>query len=115
MKLNVLERVTLMGLLPAEGSLVTFRILADLRKTLSFSEKEIKECGIVQKSVLNTVTGKEEGRIFWKKSIDKEITFGEQARIIINTALQKADKEEKVNEGNISLFEKFQPTLEVKK
>jgi len=105
MKLNVLERVTLMGLLPAESNLVTFKILADLRKALSFSEKEIKECGIIQK----------EGRIFWKKSVDKEITFGEQARIIVNTALLKVDKEEKVNEGNYSLFEKFKPVLEVKK
>lgn len=104
MKLNVLERVTLMGILPAEGNLVTFKILADLRKTLSFSEKEIKDFKIVQK----------EGRIFWAKSADKEIPLGEQARIIINTALQKCDADGKVNEGNFSLFVKF-PFEEEKK
>ena len=101
MKLNVLERVTLMGILPPESNFVTFRILIDLKKALSFSEKEIKDFKIVQK----------EGRIFWGKSVDKEITIGEQAIIIINTALQKIDADGKVNEGNYSLFEKFQPEI----
>jgi hypothetical protein len=104
MKLNVLERVTLMGLLPAEGNLITYRVLSDFRKALSFTEKEIKDFKIVQK----------DGRIFWGKSVDKDIAIGEQVRIIVETALQKLDKEGKVNDGNISLFEKF-PLEEVKK
>ena len=101
MKLNVLERVTLMGILPAEANLVTFKILTDLKKSLSFSEKEIKDFGIMQK----------EGRIFWKKSTDKEIAFGEQAKILVKAALQKIDADGKVNDGNYSLFEKFQPEI----
>jgi len=101
MKLNVLERVTLMGILPPESNFVTFKILIDLKKALSFSEKEIKDFKIVQK----------EDRIFWGKSVDKEITIGEQAIIIINTALQKIDADGKVNEGNYLLFEKFQPEI----
>ena len=107
MKLHVLERITLMGLLPAESNFITFRLLADLKKDLSFTEKEIKDFKIEQK----------DGRIFWGKSKDVEITIGEQMTIIIQAALQKIDKEGKVNDSNISLFEKFQPEigLEVKK
>jgi len=47
----------------------------------------------------------------------KSDEFGEQMNIIIKIALQKVDKEGKVNDGNISLFEKFQPEVgaEVKK
>lgn len=107
MKLSVLERITLMGILPAEGSLITFRILSDLKKHLSFTEAEMKEFKIEQKGE----------RIFWSKSDDVEVEIGEQAQIIIQAALQKLDKEGKVNDNNISLFEKFQPEIgpEVKK
>jgi hypothetical protein len=101
MKLNVLERINLVQLLPVEGSFVTFRILTDLKKVLSFTEKELKEFKIEQK----------DGRIFWAKSKEVEIAIGEQASIIIKTALQKIDKEGKVNEGNISLFDKFSPEI----
>lgn len=107
MKLDVLERITLMGLLPAESNLITFRILSDFKKELSFTEKELKQFGIEQK----------EGRVFWKKSGLKEFTIGDQIKIIVQIALQKVDKEGKVNDQNISLFEKFKPEiiLEVKK
>jgi len=101
MKLNVLERITLMGLLPQESNFITFRLLTDLKKDLSFTEKEIKDFKIEQK----------DGRIFWGKSKDVDITIGEQMLIIIKASLQKVDKEGKVNEGNISLFDKFQPEI----
>ena len=111
MKLNVLERINLMGLLPQESNFITFRLLTDLKKDLSFTEKEIKDFKIEQKEIEGQM------RIFWGKSKEVEITIGEQARIIVNTALQKLDADGKVNEGNISLFDKFQPEigLEVKK
>ena len=107
MKLNVLERINLAGILPAEGNLITFRVFTDLKKALAFTEKEIKNFGIVQK----------EDKIFWTKSEDVEIPIGEQGTKIIQTALKKVDSEDKVNEGNFSLFVKFQPEVgaEVKK
>jgi hypothetical protein len=103
MKLNVLERITLMGILPPESNFITFRLITDFKKELSFTEKEIKTCGITQ----------QDGKVFWKKSIDKNFTIGEQLLIIIQTSLQKLDKEGKVNDNNISLFDKFQPKIEV--
>lgn len=40
MKLNVLERLLLLGLLPESGSLTTIRIVREQRETLSFKEHE---------------------------------------------------------------------------
>ena len=109
MKLSVLERINLMGVLPQESNYLTFKVLADLRTALSFSEKEIKDFGIKQ----------EEGKVYWESTKEKvkDVVIGEQALIIIKAALQKVDKENKVNGGNITLFEKFMPEigLEVKK
>ena len=106
MKLNVMERINLAGILPAEGNLVIFRILTDLKKALAFTEKEMKKFEIVQKDVPDA-DGKMSNRIFWKKSEDVEIPIGEQATIIIQAALKKVDAEDKVNENNFSLFVKF--------
>jgi hypothetical protein len=96
-KLNVLDRITLMGILPVEGNYMTFKILAALKTELSFSEAEI------QKYHIREV----EGRILWDMSVDKEIEIGEIARGLIKESLKKLDELGKVNEHNISLYEKF--------
>ena len=99
MKLNVVERINLLGILPAETNYVTFKIVNDLKSNLSFSEDEIKEYEIKFK----------EQMVFFNpdKSKDKEIKIGEKATDIIIEALEKLDKENKINENNISLYEKF--------
>ena len=97
MKLNVVERILLLQILPKEGSYVTFKILADLKGLLAFNEKEIKEYGVIEK----------EGRITWKKTGDKEINFGEKVTEIVKDALKKLDEAGKINADNISLYEKF--------
>ena len=97
MKLNVLERITLLQVLPTEGSYITFQILISLKKSLSFTEKEIKDFSINEK----------EGRVTWKKSVDKDVEIGEKAIDIIKTSLEKLDKDGKINEHNITLYEKF--------
>ena len=114
MKLNVKERINLLQIIPAEGNFVTFKILTELRAALSFSEKELKDFKIVQH-----LDEQGKGHISWddKKAKEKDVVIGEQLLIIIKAALQRVDKEGKVNENNVSLFEKFQyfPDLEVKK
>jgi hypothetical protein len=97
MKLNVLERVTLLGILPTEGSYITFKLLTNLKSELSFSEVELKEFDIKES----------DGRIFWTKSEDKEIEIGDKAKEIIKEALKKLDEAGKINEGNASLYERF--------
>lgn len=97
MKLNVLERITLLQLLPTEGTYVTMKVLMNLKARLAFNEKEIKEFKIEEK----------EGRITWSKSGEKEIEIGEKAEEIVGDALKKLNESGKVNEQNIILYEKF--------
>uniref|UniRef100_A0A6M3KFQ2 Uncharacterized protein n=1 Tax=viral metagenome TaxID=1070528 RepID=A0A6M3KFQ2_9ZZZZ len=47
MKLNIMERVKLLETLPAEGDLLTLKILRKLRESLSFSEAELKTFGVL--------------------------------------------------------------------
>lgn len=114
MNLNVKERINLMQVLPAEGNFVTFKVLSELKSELSFSEKEIKDYKIVHR-----INEQGVGRITWydKREKEKDVVVGAQAMIIIKAALQKVDKDGKVNADNVSLFEKFEyfPELEVKK
>ena len=99
MKLNVKERINLMGILPTETNYATFKIINDLKSNLSFSEDELKEYEMRF----------EEQMIFFNpsKENEKEIKIGEKATDIIIEALEKLDKENKINENNISLYEKF--------
>lgn len=99
MILNFKERITLLQVLPKEGSYVTFKILMDLKAKLAFSEKEIKDYGISEK--------REDKTIMWKKSVNKDIDIGEKATEIICEVLKKIDEGGRVNEQNITLFDKF--------
>ena len=98
MKLNVLERIMLMQILPTEGNYITFKMLIELKSALTFSEKEYKDSGMAEK----------DGQITWKKDSLKEIPIGEKMTEIIKTALKKVDDEGKINNQLFSLFEKFE-------
>jgi hypothetical protein len=98
MKLNVLERIMLVQILPTEGNFITFKMLIELKSALTFSEKEYKDLGISEA----------DGQITWKKDSIKEVAIGEKMTEVIKTALKKLDDEGKVNSQLFSLFEKFQ-------
>lgn len=100
MKLNVLERLLLLNMLPGEGDLTTIRIVRQLREELSFSEEE--------HAALNfRPVG--ENQLRWEDGVvdDKEFDFAAKATGLIADALEKLIKEEKVQEQHISLFDKF--------
>ena len=101
MELNVLERITVLGILPAEGSFATLKIVRDLKGALSFSEDELKDLEL--KEITET------GQITWKQEVDKpkEVEIGEKATDIIVEALEKLDKEKKLTEQYMTVYEKF--------
>ena len=101
MKLNVLERIMLMQILPNEGNYITFKMLTELKLALTFSEAEYKDYGITE----------ENKQITWKKDGQKEVEIGEKMTEVIKTALKKIDEDNKVNAQLFSLFEKFQPEV----
>jgi len=104
MKLNIIERITLQGILPQTGNYINYRIINDLRSELSFNEKEIKEWGI-------KTTPKADGTDFitWdgSKVREKDVMIGAAAHALIVTELKKLDEKEGINAQNVSLYEKF--------
>ena len=103
MKLNVLERITLMGILPASENYVTYKIITEFKAALSFSEEEIKDFEMVV----------EKDQVNWNptKAREKEFVIGESLAKIISSALKKADEEKKIDDANASLYEKFVLTI----
>lgn len=100
MKLSVLERLVLLNVLPAQGTVTTIRIVSDLRKALSFSEAEHKKLKFNQ---LNDGTTRWEARSLK----DKEIDIGSTAQSIISEALKELSVAEKMTADLLSVWDKF--------
>ncbi len=100
-KLSVFERLVLLNILPKEGNFLTLKIVRQLREGLSFEEKEIKEVDL-------TIDPKT-GQATWDTAKDpnKEIEIGREAKKIIVEVLEKLDKDNKLGEQHITLYEKF--------
>ena len=101
MKLTVLERIALLGVLPAEGDFVTLKIVRELRENLSFDEAEVKQLKV-----------KQEGQqITWEAGAEtpggKEVKIGEKATDVIVAALKKLNSDKKLTDQHFSLYEKF--------
>ena len=99
MKLNVLERITALGLLPEKADNATFKIIDILKADLGLNEAEWKEFGVVQKD--DQMIWNEKGRE------EREIKIGEKATDILVEALKKLDKAKDLTEAQNILFEKF--------
>lgn len=99
MKLNVLERLTLLQVLPQEGDFVTLKITRDLQNSLSLTEEEFKLYDVKRddEQIIWNDNGKEE----------KEILIGEKATDIIVETLSNLDKNKKLTAGTYGLYNKF--------
>ena len=99
MLLTVSERMALLSILPREKGIVTLRIVRQLREDLSFSEEEIRVLELRE----------EEGRTLWRadKAEPKEVSVGEKATDVVVAALREADREERLVEAHIPLWDRF--------
>ena len=99
MKLDVPDRLVLLNLLPAEGNVLTLRIVQELRLALAFSEKELLAAELVQK----------DGLARWNPEADvtKEVTIGSAASGLIVDALKKLEGESRLTVNHLSLYERF--------
>ena len=104
MILNVSERLTVLNFLPTEGNLATIKILGELRMNLSYTEDETKEWGIEN--------DEEAKMIKWKENGEADIPIGETAMGIIVDELRKLDKDNKLTELILPVYEKFIPATE---
>lgn len=98
MKLTIKDRIMILGILPAQGSLIMMKIFRDLESKIGFNEEELKEYNIHNEGPL----------VKWNDTPDeKEIEIGEAGRQIIVAQFSKLDKEEKLTRDHISTYEKF--------
>jgi len=98
MKFTVLERLTVLQLLPRKGNLTTLRIVRDLERELSFSEEEH---AALQFRKEGDVTAWQAGQV-----LDKEIEFGPVAIGLVKDALAEMDKAGTLQISLLDLCEK---------
>lgn len=103
MLLSLKERILLLNILPAEGNIITLRIMQDLRRNLAPTEEEIKSVN------LRTVDDK----ILWDNDFEVEVPIGEKATDVIVDSLKKLNRENKLTVQHISLYERFVEKKEV--
>lgn len=99
MVLEVQERLGITQLLGQEGSVAFLKAKRDIVSKVGLSADEIKEFDVVEK----------DGNVGWnpEKAKSKEIEFsGGEIAIIVN-ALTELEKEAKLQEHQLSLYEKF--------
>jgi len=99
-ELNILERLTLLQCLPAQGDITTIRIVRKLREDLSFSEAEHTRFGIQQDGAALRWDPDQSGAT-------KEVKLGDKALEIIRGQLKKLNDEEALKEEHLSVYDKF--------
>ena len=97
MKLSVLERIQLLGILPKEGDFSTLKIVRGLQNDLGFSEEELKETELVLK----------DNHYGWKKEVEKDVQIGDKGTDIIKDSLKKLSEQKKLSIQMMDLYEKF--------
>jgi len=104
MKLSVLERLLVLGILPEEGDYVTLKVIRRGKMELSFSEDEIKKYKFEN---ITTEDGKMSTK--WDSTIeqDSEIKLGSKVISLISEGLEKLNKDKKLTEQHYTLYEKF--------
>ena len=97
-KLNVLERLTIGGLMPEAGSFANLKLVREAKESLSFTEKEFKEYEL---------TSLPNGSIQWANDSEKSIELGDVVVGLLREALKKLDEEEALEARHVSIYEKL--------
>lgn len=100
-KLNLNERLVLIGILPPESNIVTLKAIRKLKEDVGITDEDSKKYEIKVDS--------QTGAVNWNKKGNKEIEFeiGELAEIEIKKALEELNNKKKLKEFHISIYEKF--------
>lgn len=98
-KLNVGERMIVLGVLPKEGNFVTIRMIRTLISKLGLSAEEIKDYEVVE----------DNGTVRWnpKKAGESEFEFADAELAMIKKSLMKLDEGNKLTQEMIPVYEKF--------
>ncbi len=102
MKLTILERVLLLGILPREGNIVTVNNSQNVTNLVKFSPEEMDSLGIVQND-----KGMQWNAEAAEAIGDKEVAIGVSGAELVKTTLKKLSDEEKLPRDALSLYKKF--------
>lgn len=103
--LNVGERMTVLAIMPKEGSFVTLRLIRGLVEKLGLSAQELQEYEVTEDTEQHIVRWNVAG------SIPKEIEFADAETDIIKRELKRLDTGEKLTQSMIPIYEKFMGVL----
>ena len=101
-KLNLFERLVIMGLLPQTGNFATLKIVTEANLMLGATDEESVIAGLKPNDQGGVIA--EKG---WTAVPEKEFTFKETLLGIIKAALQKLEDEEKLTMEHFRIYEKF--------
>lgn len=101
LSLGVFERLVLLNILPAQGDYKSMKQVRELKEELAFSDEELGNLKFDDKT--------KPGEMLWIKEFDipKKISFGSAVREIIADRLRELDKDKKLREAHVPLFETF--------
>jgi hypothetical protein len=105
MKLTIMERSTLLALLPQEGGLSTMRPLNDLRTALFLTPAESKKWGVEDREPCPTCGA--QARTSWKENGEATVEVGEIMKAVVVKVLTDIEKAEKLRVEYLSLWDKF--------
>lgn len=101
MQLNIFERIVLIDTLPKEGHYADLKALRIAREVLSLNDEEVKEIDYSE----------HDGKAYFdvQKGLTtyKEIPISEWVTNTVQAILMKKDKDGKLEEKYITLFDKF--------
>jgi len=106
MKLNIAERIMLLGVLPRQSDYVSLRIMEELRMNAGFSQAELDKYKI---------ESFKDGSLKWEKNFDKEVRITKRAAEIITASLKELSEKKQLTAEHLSIFEKFHIKIEMPK
>ena len=101
-KLNLFERLVVMGLLPQTGNFATLKIVTEANLMLGATDEESVLAGLEP-----TPEGGVTAEYGWLAVPEKEFTFKETLLGLIKGALQKLEDEEKLTMEYYMIYQKF--------
>ena len=101
MKLKVLERLVVFGVLPAQANFDTWKTLKALKNVLTLTEEE--------KKALNFQVSPDGGRVTWddKKDVGQEFVISGEGLRLIQDGFRKLDTQSQLTSEQADVMERF--------
>jgi len=108
--LNVLDRLLILNVLPAEDNITTLRLVRKLKENIGFTDEELKVLDFKQ---VDAPGGKK--NTVWNSDIvdARDFNISEKAYEIIKNALKKLNDANKLTEQHLPLWDKFVEPLKL--